>query len=96
METSYTARRPFGTVYVSLDGSSFPDDFDQRRIGLRGCLNVRLVRGLESILLGSFSLIEDQIYPPREDATDEKVLLRRAPSVSGGRSFRRLSLLTIG
>ncbi|MGD8699849.1 MAG: hypothetical protein PVJ43_11190 [Gemmatimonadales bacterium] len=77
MEISYTVRQPFGTVNVSLDGSNFLDDFDQHRIDLRGYLNVRLVRGLELNLRGSFSRIKDQIYLPREDATDDEVLLRR-------------------
>jgi hypothetical protein len=77
LEISYTVMQPFGTINVSLEGSNFLDDWTQHRIDLRGWLNIRLVRGLQLNLNGSFSRIKDQIFLSREGATDEEVLLRR-------------------
>jgi hypothetical protein len=77
LEISYSITQPFGSVNVSLEGSNFLDDWAQHRIDLRGWLNIRLVRGLQLNLNGSFSRIKDQIYLSREGATDDEVLLRR-------------------
>ncbi|NIR42932.1 MAG: DUF481 domain-containing protein [Gemmatimonadetes bacterium] len=77
LEVSYSLRQPFGTVSVSVEGSHFLDEPKQHRIDLRGWLNIRLVRGLQLNLNGSFSRIKDQIFLSREGATDEEVLLRR-------------------
>ena len=76
-EISYTVRQPFGTVTASLEGENYLDNFEQHRFNLRGFLNVRLVRGLQLNINGSLARIKDQINLPREDATDEEVLLRR-------------------
>jgi hypothetical protein len=76
-EVSYTVRQPFGTVTASVEGSSYLDNLEQHRFNVGGFLNIRLVRGLQLNIRGSFSRIKDQINLPREDATDEEVLLRR-------------------
>jgi hypothetical protein len=77
LEVEYSVRQPFGTISVSVEGSHFLDDPEKHRIDLRGWLNIRLVRGLQLNLNGSFSRIKDQIFLSREGATDEEVLLRR-------------------
>jgi hypothetical protein len=76
-EISYTVRQPFGTVTASVEGENYLDNFEQHRFNVGGFLNIRLVRGLQLNIHGSLARIKDQINLPREDATDEEVLLRR-------------------
>jgi hypothetical protein len=77
LEVSYTTKQPFGTINFRVEGSNFIDDPALHRLDVGGFLNVRLVRGLQLNLNGSFSRIKDQIFLAREGATDEEVLLRR-------------------
>jgi hypothetical protein len=62
---------------VSLEGSNFLDDFREHRLDLFTNLEIRLYRGLNLDIRGSVARVKNQIYVPREDATDEEVFLRR-------------------
>ncbi len=77
LEISYSIEQPFGTVNTTLRGSNFLDDFSQHRIQLRARLAIRLVRGLDLNLSGRIARIKDQIFLPKEGATDEEVLVRQ-------------------
>ncbi len=77
LEISYSVEQPFGTINTTLRGSNFLDDFSQHRIQLRGRLDIRLFRGLDLNLSGSIARIKDQIFLPKEGATDEEVLARQ-------------------
>lgn len=60
-----------------FEASSFLDDLSQHRVDLFAEVEFRIVRGLTLDLSGSVARIKDQIYVPREDISDENVLLRR-------------------
>ncbi len=79
-------------VGTSLEGSNFLDDFSQHRIELFSRLDLRLFRGLQFSLFGSVARIKDQIFLPREGATDQEVLVRRQALGTGYRYFMNVSL----
>ncbi len=91
-EVSYSVRQPFGSVNTSLEVSAFVDDLSQHRVELSGRVNVRLVRGLEFNVNARVLRTNDQIFLPREGATDEEVLLRRRELGTDYRYSARLSL----
>ena len=74
---SYELERPWGESDVSLDYSHFLDDFSEYAAQVSGEINYRIFRGLSLDVFGSASLVRNQIYLPRRDATDEEILLRR-------------------
>jgi hypothetical protein len=77
LELSADFRQRWGELVVSLEGSNFLDDFREHRIDLFTNLEIRLYRGLNLDIRGGVARVKDQIYVPREDATDEEVFLRR-------------------
>lgn len=77
LELSADFRQPWGDLVVSLEGSNFLDDFREHRLDLFTNLEIRLYRGLNLDIRGSVARVKNQIYVPREDATDEEVFLRR-------------------
>ena len=68
---------PWGESDFTVEFSQFLDDPDQHRLVLFGNLDIRLFRGFFLNLSGNGSLIRDQIYLPRRDATDEEILVRQ-------------------
>lgn len=91
-EISYSVRQPFGTINTSLEAFTFLDDTEQHRLELGGRLNIRLIRGLQLNLNGRVLRIKDQIYLPREGATDAEVLLRLRELGTDYRYFFNVSL----
>ncbi len=91
-EISYSIRQPFGTINTSFEFFSFLDNTEQHRAELGGRLNIRLIRGLELNLNGRVLRIKDQIFLPREGATDEEVLLRLRELGTDYRYFFNVSL----
>lgn len=77
LQLSADFRQPWGELVVSVQGSNFLDDFREHRVDLFTNLEIRLYRGLNLDIRGGVARVKDQIYVPREDATDEEVFLRR-------------------
>ncbi len=91
-EISYSVRQPFGNINASLEGFTFLDNFSQHRLELSARLNIRLVRGLQLNINSRILRTKDQIYLPREGATDEDVLLRLRELGTDYRYFLNFSL----
>lgn len=91
-EINYSVKQPWGFINTSLDMSSFIPEFDQHRIDLSVGLNIRLVRGLQLNLRSFVSRTKDQIYLPRDSATEEEILVRRHELGTDYRYFTSLSL----
>ncbi len=70
-------KQKWGTVSTSLTGSHYFHDFNKNRLNLDGELSLRLIRGLNLNLYGSYSRIHDQIFLARSGASLEEILLRR-------------------
>src|SRR5690606_6943787 len=77
LELSGAFQQPWGEFDVSLEGSTYMHDLALHRIDLFTGLEIRLFRGFNLDLNGSVARIKNQLYVPREDATDEEILLRR-------------------
>ena len=77
VQTSLVANEPWGESELTMEFSQFLDRLDQRRLVLYGEIDIRLFRGFFLRLDADSSLIRDQIYLPRRDATDAEILVRQ-------------------
>ena len=77
VQSSFEVNEPWGESEVTLEFSQFLDEPDQNRLVFFGDVEIRLFRGFFLSLNGSSSLIRDQIYLPRRDASDEEILVRQ-------------------
>ena len=77
LETSLSATQKWGSVGVSLDGSTYLHDLEKHKLQLSGNLDIRLVRGLSLSMWGEVASIHDQLFLPAGGATDAEILLRR-------------------
>ncbi|MGH7482413.1 MAG: hypothetical protein ACRELV_09675, partial [Longimicrobiales bacterium] len=89
LEASLDFQQPWGSAGVGLStshyigwepGASAPpelqaDDTPRYAVRIGGGLDVRLIRGLDLNVDGSYARINNQITLPRGDATDEEILL---------------------
>jgi hypothetical protein len=71
------SRQPWGTVDGSLQYTQFLHDRERFNLSFNGRTNLRLSRGLSLELRGSAAKVQDQLYLPRGDATDDEVLTRQ-------------------
>ena len=99
LEHSLTASlgfiQPWGSSTISLRGSQFWNDLGKNQVTLFGITNVRLFRGLSFNFFGSVSRVRDQLFLPKDGASDEEILLRRRQletsytyRLSGGFTYR--------
>mgnify|MGYP001573091771 CR=1 FL=1 len=69
--------QPWGSVNASVNGSHYFHDIEKTNVYASLSLDLRLVRGLSLNLYGSLSLVRDQLFLPKADATPQEILLRR-------------------
>jgi len=69
--------QPWGTSELAFETSQFLDSPSNYRSVFSGEIGIRLFRGFSLELEGEASLIRDQLFLPREDATNEEILIRR-------------------
>lgn len=91
-ESNISAKQPWGTVSVSLNGSQFLYDLSKFNLSTGGNIELRLFRGFSVDLGGNVSFVRDQLYLPKGDASDEDVLLRRRELATDWRYFFRAGL----
>ena len=77
VQTSFLVNEPWGESELTMEFSQFLDQPDQRRMVLYGEIDIRLFRGFFLRIDADSSLIRDQIYLPRRDATDAEILVRQ-------------------
>lgn len=73
-------RQPWGSAGARLSVESYVTDFEESlfdlyNIGLRGNIDVRIVRGLSVNFSAEVSSVHDQIWLPQEQSDDEEILL---------------------
>ena len=73
----YAVTQPWGSAFASASVSQFLNKSDQYRAELGGQLDFRVTRGLSVFVRGEYSRVRDQRFIPKEDISDEEVLLRR-------------------
>ena len=79
-EISLEFEEPWGEAAASFEASNYLTDFEENltdlyQLELFGFVQVRLVRGLSLFAHGSVSRIRDQIFLPKEEASEEDILL---------------------
>lgn len=70
LQISADFRQPWGEWIMSVEGSHFLDDLQQHRVDVFSNLEVRLFRGFNLDVRGSFSRVKDQIYLPIADVDE--------------------------
>jgi len=70
------AVQPWGSLNGQIQVSSYLDDFAANRASIFGGLEVRLFRGLNLNIFGSYSRVRDQLSLVKEGATNEEILLQ--------------------
>lgn len=75
--TELAVTQPWGNAFASASISQFLNKTDQYRAEFGGQLDFRVTRGLSVFVRGNYSRVRDQRFIPKEDISDEEVLLRR-------------------
>lgn len=77
LDVTLEVKQPWGNASFSVDGSHYFRDVSKNRVSLWGHMSIRLVRGLNLDVFGSYSRIHDQLNLPKGDASLDEILLRR-------------------
>jgi hypothetical protein len=84
LSAAYEVIRPWGKASVQLQGSHFfHDRFRFNRVELEANLELRIWRGLNFEIDGSYARIRDQLALSAEGATYEEILLRQRQLATG-------------
>lgn len=74
---AYETRQPWGDISLSGEYSNYLHDFAKNRMSAFAGVNIRLFRGFELEIDGSYERVRDQIYLSAEELTDEEILIQR-------------------
>ncbi|GAF82738.1 unnamed protein product, partial [marine sediment metagenome] len=74
---TFEIKEKWGSVSSTLEGSHYFHDFDKNRIELNCNIDLRLFEGLSLDIFGRVEMIHDQLSLPKEDATEEEILLQQ-------------------
>ena len=92
---AFETRQPWGDMSVSGQYSNYLHDFEKNRLSAFAGVDIRLFRGFELEIDGSYERVRDQIYLSAEELSDEEILVqrRRLPTsyeyeISFGLSYR--------
>ncbi len=80
---SYDVQQPWGEAGVAITGSHYFHDLSFNRLQFESGVELRLFRGLSLNVGGEYSRIRDQLSLPKEDASDEEVLVQRRQLATG-------------
>jgi len=77
LTVSLSVKQPWGSTGIAVEGSNYLYDFRKNRVTMFGNGEFRLYKGLSLNFFGSVALIHDQLFLPKEGASEQEVLLRR-------------------
>jgi hypothetical protein len=77
LEAALSVKKEWGSIYLSLTGSTYLHDFEKRRFDSFSQISIRIIKGLSLNLSGSYSRINDQIGLSAVGYTDEEILLQK-------------------
>jgi hypothetical protein len=77
LDVTLEVKQPWGNASISVDGSHYFHDASKNRVSLWGHMSIRLVRGLNLDVFGSYSRIHDQLNLSKGGASLDEILLRR-------------------
>lgn len=81
----YAQQEAWGSVNVGANGSNYLNDGSKHSGNVSGGGSLNIVRGLSLNLSASYSVIHDQIYLPKGEATQAEVLLQQRQLLTGYR-----------
>ncbi|MEK6611413.1 MAG: hypothetical protein AABZ29_01345 [Gemmatimonadota bacterium] len=87
LSIAVTARQPWGSANVSVNGSQYLDGLKYYNLGIFGGVDVRMGRGFSFNVGGSASRVRDQLYLPRGEASNEEVIARQQALSTNFRYF---------
>ena len=70
-------KQKWGSMSFTLEGSHYFHDFSKNRLQLFNNFSLHLFEGLSFTMRGKVSMIHDQLSLPKEDATQEEILLHQ-------------------
>lgn len=79
----YDTRQPWGNISFSAEGSNLLSDWSKYRLEFRTRTRIRLFRGFDMDIEGSYELIRDQVYLPRQGQSNEDILRQRRQLATG-------------
>lgn len=77
LRINYRMRQPWGNIRARLEGSQYLHDLSKNRLEFSSYISLQIVKGLFFNIGGEASLVHDQLYLPKGDASLEEVLLNR-------------------
>jgi len=77
LEITFEVNQTWGSAETSLEALNYLHDFSLNRVELSANIDLRLFKGFSLRLSGEISSIRDQISLPKEEASDEDILLGR-------------------
>ncbi len=92
LSVALEVKQKWGTAGLTLEGSHYFHDFSKNRLGISADLSLRLFKGLNFNIDGSYSRIRDQLSLARAGASLEEVLLRRKELETGYQYFVSVGL----
>lgn len=92
LQVAYETNQPWGSAYVSGSARNYLHDWSLNRLGISAGLELRLARGLEFEVDGSYSRVRNQITLRKGDATDEEIFLRLRELATGYRASVNVGL----
>jgi len=87
LSVNLAQRQEWGDAGVRITGSHYLHDTDRYNLNMRGDIDYRIVRGVSVRAEANVAWVDDQIYLPADEATDEEALLslqQRASSFNYG------------
>lgn len=70
-------RQPYGTIQLTGEAAHFLEDVSKYRYSVMVDTEIRLFRGFSFNVDGDYTVLHDQLYLPREGATDEEIIARQ-------------------
>jgi hypothetical protein len=75
LEVDFSSRQTWGNAGFTLRFSHYLHDVDRNNRSIQGDVSYRITRGVEVNAQGNLAWVNDQIFLPLDDATDEESLL---------------------
>ena len=85
-------KEKWGSLQFEVNGYHFLNDLSKSRLTFYSEADVRLIKGLSLNLFGNYTVLHDQIYLPKGNATREEVLLRQSQLATTYRAFMYVGL----
>lgn len=77
LEVSLELNRPWGFIFSSIEGSHYFHDLTKNRLRFDSFLRLQLIEGLSLRLSFEAQMIQDQLFLPKGEASQEEIFLRR-------------------